>query len=228
MSEEAVVSLNRPRASDIAYERLRQMVLTLELPPGSVLNEQAIATELGLGRMPVREAIARLALDRFVTVQPRRGAVVTGFSLEDVLDMFDAREAIECGVAHIAAIRATPEDVARLRELVHGADRAREGTDHEAFLHDDHEIHATLIHMVRNPLLQDAADRLLSHNLRFWRSYWSARPAKHATMVSHSELLEALEQHDPDRAVEAMRRHIADSRALLQSSFQLSTSRAVV
>lgn len=218
------MSDNRPRASDIAYEKLRDMVLTLELPPGTVINEQALATELGLGRMPVREAIARLALDRFVTVQPRRGAVVTGFTLEDVLDMFDAREAIECGVAHIAAIRATPEDVERLRRLVHGADRARAGTDHEAFLHDDHEIHATLIHMVRNPLLQDAADRLLAHNLRFWRSYWSSRPAKHATMVSHTSLLEALQQHDPDRAVEAMRQHIADSRVLLQSSFQLSPS----
>lgn len=219
MSEESVVAITGRRASDVAYEQLREMILDLRLPPGSVVNEQALAAELELGRMPVREAIARLASDRFVSVHPRRSTVVTAFSLEDVLDMFDAREAIECGVAHIAARRATRDDLATLRRLVEAAHRAREGTDHGAFLHDDHEIHAFLVHMVRNSLLQDAADRLLLHNLRFWRSYWTSRPAQHATMIPHDDLLAALEAHDPERAEQAMREHIAASRQLLQASF---------
>jgi DNA-binding GntR family transcriptional regulator len=72
---------------------------------------------------------------------------------------------------------------------------------------------------VRNPLLQDAASRLLLHNLRFWRSYWASRPVQHATMISHAALLTALEEHDSGRAEQAMREHIAASRRLLQSSF---------
>lgn len=207
------------RASDIAYEQLRDMILDLRLAPGSVINEQALATQLDLGRMPVREAIARLATDRFVAVRPRRSTVVTAFSLDDVLDLFDAREAIECGVAHIAARRATADDLATLRQLAAAADRAREGTNPEAFLHDDYKIHTFLVHMVRNPLLQDAADLLLLNNLRFWRSYWASRPAQHATMISHDDLLAALDAHDPDLAEKAMREHIAASRQLLQSSF---------
>ncbi|MGB4135542.1 MAG: GntR family transcriptional regulator, partial [Microbacterium sp.] len=95
------------RTSDVAYERLLEQILTLRLRPGTVVNEQALSNELGFGRMPVREAIARLATDRFVTVLPRRGAVITAVSLDDALDMFDAREAIECGVAYVAARRAT-------------------------------------------------------------------------------------------------------------------------
>ena len=176
----------QPRASDIAYERLREMIVDLRLPPGCVVNEQELATALDLGRMPVREAIARLATDRFITVHPRRSTLVTAISLEDTLDMFDAREVIECGVARIA---------------------------------DDHEIHAFLVHMMRNPMLDDAASRLLQHNLRFWRSYWSSRPAKHATMVSHADLLAAVEEHSAERAEQAMREHIAASRRLLQASF---------
>jgi DNA-binding GntR family transcriptional regulator len=219
VSEEEAVPIDQPRASDIAYHELREMILDLRLKPGSVLNEQSVAGELGLGRMPVREAIARLASDRFVTVVPRRGTVVTAFSLQDVLDMFDAREAIECGVAYIVAKRATEEDLATLRRLVEAADRAREGTDQEAYLRDDHQIHVLLVHMVRNSLLQDAADRLLLHNLRFWRSYWSSRPAQHTTMISHADLLVALETHDPYQAAKAMREHIEASRQLLQSSF---------
>jgi DNA-binding GntR family transcriptional regulator len=213
------VAIARPRASDIAYEQLRAMILDLRLPPGAVVNEQDLAAELELGRMPVREAIARLASDRFVVVHPRRSTLVTAFGLDDILDMFDAREAIECGVAHIAARRASATDLAALRRLVEGADRAREGTDHEAFLRDDHEIHAFLVHMVRNQLLQDAAGRLLMHNLRFWRSYWASRPAQHATMITHAGLLAALEDHDAEQAEKAMREHIAASRQLLQSSF---------
>lgn len=206
------------RASDLAYDELRGRILDLRLPPGAVVYEQALAAELGLGRMPVREALARLATERFVTVQPRRGTIVTAPSLEDVADMFDAREAIECGVAHIAARRATAEDLATLRRLVEAADRAREGTDHEAFLRDDHSVHAFLVHLVRNQLLQDAADRLLLHNLRFWRSYWSSRPAQMATMISHADLLRALEAGDPEAAEAAMREHIARSRALLHAA----------
>jgi DNA-binding GntR family transcriptional regulator len=219
MTGEAVVAIAQPRASDIAYRQLREMILDLRLAPGTVINEQELAAGLRMGRMPVREAIARLASDRFVVVHPRRSTLVTAFSLDDILDMFDAREAIECGVAHIAARRASAGDLTALRRLVEGAERAREGTDHEAFLRDDYEIHAFLVRMVRNQLLQDAADRLLLHNLRFWRSYWASRPAQHATMITHADLLAALDDHNPEQAEKAMREHIAASRQLLQASF---------
>ncbi|HUW87198.1 MAG TPA: GntR family transcriptional regulator [Candidatus Paceibacterota bacterium] len=219
MSGEVVADRRQPRASELAYDGLRDQIINLRLPPGSVVNEQAMANELGLGRMPVREAIARLVSDRFITVVPRRGAVVTPVGLGDVLDMFEAREAIECGVAYIVAKRATKDDLTTLRQLVEAADHAREGTDHEEFLRDDHAIHAFLVHMVNNSLLQDAADRLLLHNLRFWRMYWASRPAQPSTMISHADLVSALEAHDPELAAKAMREHLAASRHLVQASF---------
>ena len=208
----------QPRASDLAYDELRERILDLRLAPGSLLNELALASDLGMGRMPVREAVARLAIDRFITVLPRRGTVVTQVGLDDVLDIFEAREAIECGAVHIVASHATDEDLATLRRLIEAADRARDGTDHEAFLRDDHAIHSFLVHMVRNSLLQDAADRLLLHNLRFWRMYWASRPAQHATMISHGSLLAALEAGDPEQAEKAMREHLVASRQLLRAS----------
>jgi DNA-binding GntR family transcriptional regulator len=207
------------RASDQAYDQLLEMILDLRLPPGAMVNEQQIATEIGFGRMPVREAIARLAGDRFITVMPRRGNFVTPLSLDDVLDMFEAREAIECGVAYIAARRASDDDLAELRHLIATAEKAREGESAEAYLHDDQEIHAFLVHMINNSLLQDAADRLLQHNLRFWRSYWSTRPPQLSSMLSHADLLAALEARDPVGAEQAMREHIVSSRQLLQSVF---------
>ncbi|MGB4135208.1 MAG: FCD domain-containing protein, partial [Microbacterium sp.] len=118
----------------------------------------------------------------------------------------------------VAARRATPTDVETLRGMIDAADVAREATDHEAFLQDDHAIHLFLVRMVRNTLLQDAAERLLQHNLRFWRGYWESRPAQNATMISHRPLLEALQAHDSEGAEKAMREHLTASRQLLQKS----------
>lgn len=209
-----------PRASDVAYAKLRERIVDLRLPPGAVLNEQALAAELGLGRMPVHEAVAKLAVERFLTVVPRRGTTVAVLRLAEVLDLFEAREAVECGVAHIVAGRAADGDLDALALLVAKADRAREGPAHEEFLREDHEVHAFLLHMVGNSLLQDAGDRLLLHNLRFWRACWAVRPARRHSMVSHADLLTALVDRDPGRAQAAMRAHLADARRLVEESFR--------
>lgn len=207
------------RASDVAYSRLQAMIVDVRLAPGSFVNEHSLAVDLGLGRVPVREALARLARDRFVTIHPRRGTVITPLALNDVLDMFEAREAIECGVAYIAATRATEQDLETLRQLVVTVDQARERSDHEQFLKDDHRVHTFLVHMVRNSLLQDAADLLLLHSLRFWRLYWQTRQPVSESMLSHSPLLSALESRDPVRAEEAMRQHLHASKQLVQLLF---------
>src|ERR1700687_4766084 len=97
--------------SDTTYVFLLARIVDLSLPPGAVLHEKFLATELGYGRTPVREALARLAADRFVTILPRRGVIVAPISFEDVLAMFEARETIECGIAYIAATRVSQGDL---------------------------------------------------------------------------------------------------------------------
>jgi DNA-binding GntR family transcriptional regulator len=213
------VSGPRKRDSDRAYEQLLEMILDLRLPPGEVVNEQSLAAQLDIGRMPVHEAVTRLAADRLAIIMPRRGTVISPIALKDVVDMFEAREAIECGVAYIAASRATEDDLANLFELIHIADEARDEQHPEAYLKADHAFHTFLVHMIKNPLLQDAADRLLLHNLRFWRLYFSARPAQHTAMLSHEKLHAAISSHDSEKAELAMREHIARSRGMIQSLF---------
>lgn len=207
------------RVSDTAHRLLLDMIVDLRLPPGSLINEQSLATQLNLGRMPVRQALAQLAQEQFVTILPRRGTVVASLALDDVLDLLEARETVECGLAYLAATRATETDLVTLRNLVGILNQDRITTDTEQFLKDDLAVHTFLVHMVRNPLLQSAADRLMLHSLRFWRSYWRDRPPSSESMLSHEELLLALEQHDPERAQQAMRNHLQASRQLVQKLF---------
>jgi len=195
------------------------MLLDLRLSPGAVVNEQALAGELELGRMPVHEALARLASDGFLTVLPRRGTVVSAFTLNDVLDLFEAREAIECGAVQIAARKASDDHVAALAELVATAERARVTTKPEDYLQADYRIHLFVVGILNNSMLQDQVERLLMHNLRFWRFYFSSRTVRVTAMLSHDDLLAALRDRDGDAAQSAMRQHIADSRGMLQALF---------
>ena len=207
------------RDSDAAYSLLLERIVNLSIAPGALLNEQSLAAELDYGRTPVREALARLAADRFVTILPRRGIIVAPITFEEVLAMFEARETIECGIAYIAATRVTEDDLEEMRRLVTTADAARMTGDSERFLLADHAVHTFLVHMIKNPILQEAAERLLAHNLRFWRLYWRDRPVRPEAMLSHAPLIAAVESQDSRTAEEAMRHHLRASCQLVQWLF---------
>ncbi|HWD95871.1 MAG TPA: GntR family transcriptional regulator [Acidimicrobiales bacterium] len=212
--------ISSPKSSDTAYQQLKSMIVDLTLTPGTFLNEQTLVAMIGMGRTPVREALASLARDRFITILSRRGVVIEPITFENVLDMFEARETFECGIAYIAALRVTDSDLETMRLLVAKADAARLRNNAEEFLMADYAVHAFLTSLIRNPILQEAADRLLLHNLRFWRLYWRDRPVQVESMLSHANLISAFESRDPLKAEEAMREHLESSRQLVQLLFE--------
>jgi len=219
MSPGAASNLVPLRASDVAYEQLREMILDLRLAPGEVLNELSLAARIGIGRMPVREALQRLASDRFVVALPRRGTVVSSMTMVDVAHLYEAREAVECGIARVVVRRITDEQIRELRSLVERTDEARSVFDAERFLLDDLRVHRFVIGMLDNALLHNAADSLLLHNLRFWRSFFQTRLPQGDTMMSHRDLLTAFENRDGSAAEEATRAHIEGARQLLVTLF---------
>ena len=77
--------------ADRAYVAIRDRVLTLQLPPGSPIDEDELIRELGIGRTPIREAIKRLALEDLVTVYPRRGTFVSDINITDLAQISDLR-----------------------------------------------------------------------------------------------------------------------------------------
>jgi DNA-binding GntR family transcriptional regulator len=207
------------RASDVAYEQLREMILDLTLEPGEILNEASLAAKLSIGRMPVREAIGRLVSDRFVTVLPRRGTVVATMTMMDIANLYDAREAVECGIVRVAVRYITDEQIADFARLVDVADVARGRFDAERFLLDDLSVHRFVAGLVENSLLRGTAETLLLHNLRFWRTFFRSKLPQDDTMLSHRDLLLALERRDGAAAEEATRTHIDGARQLLVTVF---------
>jgi DNA-binding GntR family transcriptional regulator len=219
-SQSSATIITPLRASDIAYEKLREMILDLRLEPGELLNESSLASMLELGRMPVREAIGRLVTDHFIVVLPRRGTVVASMTMVDIADLFDAREAVECGIARVVARHITDEQIEELRALVEVADASRGEFDAERYLLNDLRIHRLIVDLLDNSLLRTTANTLLLHNLRFWRSFFRTRTPLVSTMLSHGDLLRALELRDGDAAEEATREHLEGARQLLMSLFE--------
>ena len=207
------------RDSDVAYERLRDKIIDLHFEPGMMVDEPSLVAEVGLGRTPVHEAVARLVIDRLVTVLPRRGLMIAPIGLELVREIFEAREILECGNAYFAVQHATDAELAELRHMVEEAEDARNDFDVLRFLEDDQHIHHFLSSVVHNSFLRDATHRVLLHNLRFWRYYFSTHQALPKTMVSHLPLLAALEQRDVVATRNAMYEHILTSRNLLNTLF---------
>ena len=93
--------------SEQAYEQIRQKIVTLALPPGTVIDEARLQAELGFGRTPIREALKRLELERLVSIIPRRGIFVPPISLTDLQHLYEVRINLECLAAELASQRGT-------------------------------------------------------------------------------------------------------------------------
>ena len=99
-----------PALADQARTRLEELVVTLQLPPGSVWSEAQLSDKLGIGRTPVREALQRLQTDYLVKIVPRFGAQVTDINVSQHLRLLEVRRVLERLITESAARRATPTD----------------------------------------------------------------------------------------------------------------------
>lgn len=208
-----------PRASDLAYDHICEMIVDLRLEPASMVDEQSIAQSVGLGRMPVREALARLASDNLLRVLPRRGMMIAPIGLDTVLEIFEAREPIECGNAYLAAQHISEVELLEFRRLVAAADAARANARFQSYLEADGAVHRLLARSAHNSFLQDATLRILKHNLRLWNFYFTSRPASSGILMTHKPVLHALERREPEVARQAMRDHILTSRDHMRQIF---------
>ncbi|MGH8959122.1 MAG: GntR family transcriptional regulator [Acidimicrobiia bacterium] len=125
-SATALVPLGRahlPLSEQIADE-IRAAILSGRFRPGERLMEEVLATEFGVSRNPVREALRQLSAAGFVEVVPRHGASVATLGVQSVRELFEVRSALEAVMARLAAERITPDLTAALAELVAQGQRA--------------------------------------------------------------------------------------------------------
>lgn len=201
------------RASDRAYERLRGDILDWRLEPGTVLGEVEQAERLGVSRTPVREALARLLADGLVESQGARGLVVSRASADDVVALFEVREALEGQAAALAALRRTPEVFESLANEFRGAGALLTQATRDAYYDLVRRFDEAVDDAVGNAYLVGELRGLRTHLARIRRLSIDDTARLTEAASEHLLIAEAIAAGDPDLARSATAVHLHRSLA---------------
>ena len=191
-----------------AYEALRDRIVTLGLPPGTVLREDELMGELGIGRTPLREAVKRLALENLVDVQPRRGTFVTAVEAADIQNITEVRAELEGYAAELAAQRLDPDARATAEALVAEIEELATREQQQRLMGVDERIHRFIWGAAHNPYLAQTLERYFTHSLRIWYLVLDRVPALGHSVHDQTQLLEAILDRNGPHARTIMREHV--------------------
>jgi len=178
--------------SDRAYRRLEEMIVTLQLSPGSVVSESALSKRLGIGRTPIREALQRLARERLVVVLPRRGIMVSEINVSTQLRLLEARRELERLIMRRAARRASDAERQRFREIADAMSEAARKNDDIGFLRLDHEFNGLTLQAARNEFAAGAMTLMQGLSRRFWYIHHKEVADLPLTARLHAEIARAI------------------------------------
>jgi DNA-binding GntR family transcriptional regulator len=194
--------------SDEAYFRIRDLIVSLELLPGAIVNERELMERLGLGRTPVREALRALAQDKLVEVYPRRGIFVSSVNARDLASLSEVRALLESHAAGLAATRATPTERAEAAALTEELEQAAGERNERRLIELDQRVHRHVYRCAHNRFLEETLNHYYVLTLRIWFLALDRVARLDEAVHEHRELLEAIAAGDPERAEAAMRRHV--------------------
>jgi DNA-binding GntR family transcriptional regulator len=203
-------------------EQLRTRILSHELAPGSWIDEQALTSEYGISRTPLREALKVLAAEGLVQLKPRRGCYVAEVSDRDVDEVFPVMAVLEAKVAEEATRRATNADFSRLQAIHDDLERYAESGDVELYFDANQRFHLALQEIAGNSYLQQIIDdaRKLIKLVRHDSLLQSGRVTQ--SLLEHRGILEAILARDADLAARRMHQHLLSGRKAVASLQPLS------
>jgi len=204
----------------IVYENLKRLIISNSLKPGDALNEILLAKEMKTSKTPIREAIQQLEKDGLVENIRGRGAFVSRFSFQDIRELTEIREILECDVIRKVAARGE-FDVSHVAEIRRKFEtgEANDSKNTKSYISAGDQIHLFIFTAHGNARLLEYYRRLHEHITRI-RLYQYNKVDKERALESfreHLEIIDALIAMDPDRAELAMRRHLHNALDYLKS-----------
>jgi DNA-binding GntR family transcriptional regulator len=208
------------RASDLAYETLRDDILNWRLAPGTPLSETELALRLGVSRTPLRAALARLALEGLVDTSRGRTGVVPDVSVESIAQQFEVREALELQAARLAARRRDPAVFTELAEsFAHATETlASGGTD--AYYAVVDRFDEAMDDAVGNPAMRQALDSVRVHLVRARRLAQDNPDRLLQAAAEHRLICEAVRDGDAELAASATAVHLRGSLTTITATLQ--------
>jgi len=199
--------------SDLAYTRVRELILSGTLGPGAVLPQAALAQQIGMSTTPLREALRRLKQEGLVELDAHRDARVRPLDATEARDLLELRRSLDPLAASLAAVRRTDADVEDLRAALDGLE-ALSASPSLAQLESHHRFHAAIHRASHNALLVQTLDGLWVKTDRYRRHGLEAGRSddeREARADEHRRLFEAVRDGDAATAADLMLRHVETS-----------------
>ena len=201
-------------AEEEAYRHVQQALRLGRYRPGERLIPEDIAAEIGMSRMPVREAFRRLAAEGLVVLRPNRGCIVAGLTLDELYEAFEMRSVLEGLAVRLAMPRIDEEVLEELERLLERMERAGQGGSSD-WVARHQEFHGRICVLSARPKLIrqiSALHAVIEPYMRIWFDYIE-KPL--SAREEHAVLLAALRSGDARHAERVMQDHILGTAPLL-------------
>jgi DNA-binding GntR family transcriptional regulator len=195
-------------------ETIRSAIVNGQLPAGSRVAEPDLADRFGISRTPIREAFRQLETEGFITVIPRKGAVVASLSAKDVSDFYDLKAVLEGYAARIAAKKLTEKDIAKMDSVNRQMEAAAGRKEVRRVLALHNEFHDIFLKACGNEKLHSIVQNLVMQFQRF--RLILAMPGRIEGIIQqHREIIEAFQERDEALAESLVQRNAFHGKSIL-------------
>jgi len=192
----------------MTVDALRERILRGDYPDGEPLRQDALADELGVSRIPVREALRQLEAEGLVTFHPHRGAVVSSLSLDEIAELFELRAEIECDLLRRAIPNMTQEQLDRAIEVLDEFEAALHAGEASRWGPLNWHFHAALYAPANRSFTMSVLQRLHRHSDRYFRMHVLLAHGGARANDEHRAIAAAVARKDVKAASQLMQEHI--------------------
>ncbi len=200
----------------IAYDHLKDEVLSDPNMQGQFVNEQWLADRIGVSRTPIREALLLLAAEELVQLVPKRGAYVAPVSRRELRDLFEMRAMVECYAAR-RTVELGTVPVEQMRDALEGQRALSVDSEARDFIDLDHRFHAALVLAVGNDMLTKTYEALRARQIRAGVvALFRGGDRRRTVPAEHDAILDALVEGNAEESVKAITAHLDATQRVLQ------------
>lgn len=203
----AVGRLLRKTAVDLVEDELRARIMSGQLAPGSALRQEALSDELGVSRIPIREAIRLLSAEGLVDLVPHKGAFVSMISMEEVQELFDLRLRLEPWLFREASILISETDLDHAVQIV----QSMNNVDAKEWGKLNWDLHELLYHSAQRPTAMNIVRSLHEKTERYLRFQVVNAPIRQQANEEHLALIDLCRNRQGDKAKDALEQHLRDA-----------------
>ncbi|MBD1381996.1 GntR family transcriptional regulator [Metabacillus arenae] len=202
--------INKEKFSEQIYRILKEQIINNEIPPGSKINVEEVQNQYQISKTPLKEALNKLQFEGLVTVKPRSGTYVSKPSKEEIIQVYDLRQAIEWKAIQLAIPHIPEKNIIDLKNKVISAEKQIFEGNYQPFFATDIEIHKIIFDYSKNRYIQRVKDTIDSHIhwFRILGATGQQRPYK--SSIRHREILDAMHNYDISLAADLIKTHIEE------------------